>query len=130
MNRIERPKPARAGTAANKHRETPGQAHGPRAKKEAPTFRPGRGAFTPSAVELHIDELVLNGFDPVHRHQVGDAIERELTRLFSEAEISSAITRGLETQHIDGGTLEMEPKLGATDIGKRVARAIYGGLNR
>jgi hypothetical protein len=32
-------------------------------------------------LELTIDDLVLDGFDPRYRHRIADAVERELTGL-------------------------------------------------
>ncbi|MFC5742698.1 hypothetical protein [Dyella tabacisoli] len=33
---------------------------------------------------VHIDELVLHGFDAGHRHGIGDAVQAELQRRFAE----------------------------------------------
>ena len=38
----------------------------------------------PYNIELHIEELVLHGFSPRDRDAIGEAVQRELTRLFVE----------------------------------------------
>ena len=81
------------------------------------------------SVELHIEELVLHGFEPAHRYAIGEAIEHELTRLFTEHDAPSAIIHDLETARLDGGTLQIDPNSNPEAIGARVARAIYGGMS-
>ena len=41
----------------------------------------------PGNIELHIEELVLNGFGPVDRYRIGVAVEVELARLFAEQSV-------------------------------------------
>lgn len=82
------------------------------------------------SVELHIEELVLRGFEPAHRYAIGEAIERELTRLFTEHDAPPAITHDFETARLDGGTLQIDPDSSPEVIGARVARAIYGGMSK
>ena len=82
------------------------------------------------SVELHIEELVLHGFEPAHRYAIGEAIERELTRLFTEHDAPAAITYDGEIAHLDGGTFQIDPDSRPETIGARVAQAIYGGLGK
>jgi hypothetical protein len=84
----------------------------------------------PRSVDLQIDELVLDGFSIADRHAISDAVERELARLFAEKGAPPSITYPSETAQVDGGLLETDPTSPAEAIGARVARAIYGGLNR
>lgn len=81
------------------------------------------------SVELHIDELVLHGFAPGDRYRIGDALERELTRLFSEQE-PAAITNGGEIANLDGGTLRLAADSNPDEVGVLVARAVFGGFKR
>jgi hypothetical protein len=83
----------------------------------------------PSNLELHIEELVLHGFVPSDRYRIGEAVKRELTRLFAEQGTPSSLARGREVARLDGGVFEVWPYSRAEAIGAQVARAVYGGLS-
>jgi hypothetical protein len=93
-------------------------------------FSPRSSNGLRQSVELHIEELVLHGFNPANRYAIGEAIERELTRLFTEQGAPSAITHDGEIEHVDRGALHIDPDSNPEVIGARVARAIYGGISR
>ena len=76
-------------------------------------------------VNLHIEELVLLGFTPGDRYRIGDAMERELARLFTEQGVPP---QSSELAYLDGGAFEVKPGSGAEEIGVRVAQTVYGGL--
>lgn len=80
------------------------------------------------SVELRIEELILHGFAPGDRHRIGDAAERELSRLFSEEGVPPSVAAGAAFPSLEGGALEMAPGLGADAVGARVARALYEGM--
>ena len=82
------------------------------------------------SVELHIEELVLHGFDPANRYAIGEAVKRELTRLFTEQGAPTAITQDGEIVQVDIGAFEMSAGFNAETIGIQLAKAIYGGLSR
>jgi hypothetical protein len=82
----------------------------------------------PGNVELRIDELVLHGFEPAYHHRIGEALERELGRLFVEEGVPPSLAREGGIDRVDGGAFEAGPDLGAEAIGALVARAVYGGL--
>ena len=84
----------------------------------------------PENVELHIEKLVLHGFSPGDRYHVGDAVERELGRLFIEQGVPPSLAQGGEFAYLDGGAFKVKPGSGAEEIGVRAARAVYGGLSR
>jgi hypothetical protein len=84
----------------------------------------------PAELEVHIGKLVLHGFSAVDRHRVGEALERELSRLFVERGVPRSLLWSDEAQDLDGGTFEARPDLGAEEIGVRVARTVYRGLRR
>jgi hypothetical protein len=81
-------------------------------------------------VELHIEELVLHGFVPGDRYRIGDAVERELSRLFAEQGTPPSLVRGGDIGRLDGGSFEAKPGSRAEAIGARVAQGVYGGLSR
>lgn len=80
----------------------------------------------PANIELHVEELVLHGFDPRDRHRIGQTAEQELGRLFAER--GAPLARSGELADLDGGSFEVRPGSGAEAIGVQVARAVYGGL--
>jgi len=81
-------------------------------------------------VELHIEELVLHGFAPEDRYRIGDAVERELSRLLAEQGMPPLLARSGEIAGLDGGSFEAKPDSRAEAIGIRLAGAVYRGLRR
>jgi hypothetical protein len=84
----------------------------------------------PSAIELHIDDLVLHGFAASDRHTISAAVERELTRLIGEQGLPPAIRHGGEHGRLDGGTFNLAAGAPAETIGAQIAQAVYAGLIR
>lgn len=80
-------------------------------------------------VELYIEELVLYGFSPGARHSIGTAVERELSRLFTERGTPPSLAQRREVARLDSGAFEVKPGSKAEAIGAQVARAVYGGLS-
>jgi hypothetical protein len=81
-------------------------------------------------IEIHIKELVLNGFAPDDRYHVSKSIERELTKLFAEQGVPPLFVHGGAITNLDGGSFDMVNGSTSEYIGARVARALYGGFNR
>jgi hypothetical protein len=81
--------------------------------------------ISPREIEVHIEELVLHGFDPRSRWTIGDALENELGGLLS--------TKGLPVQwqnsptKLDAGSVRLTNPSG---IGKEIAAAIHRGGGR
>ena len=84
----------------------------------------------PKNIELNIEELVLHGFSPGDRYGIGEAVERELTRLLADRGVPESLERGGEIANMDGGAFEVAPGSRAEAIGAQVARAVYGGLRQ
>jgi len=85
----------------------------------------------PAAIELHVEELVLEGFAPAERHAVADAFERELSRLFAERGLPAAREgAGGASFDVDAGSVRLAPGTRAGAAGAQLARAVYGGLTR
>ena len=82
----------------------------------------------PGNIELHIEELVLHGFDPGDGRRIGSALEAELTRLLTEQGLPPSLARGAEIEHLRGERFEVTPDTAPEEIGGHVARAVYGGL--
>ncbi len=81
-------------------------------------------------VELRIEELVLYGFPPGDHRRIGDAAQRELSRLFTEKGVPPSLSRGGETPRLEAGAFEINPGLGADAVGARLARSLYEGMAR
>jgi len=81
-------------------------------------------------IDLHIEELVLEGFPPGDRHCIGAAVERELARLLAERGLPPGLAQGADLPRLDGGSFEIKPGGWAEDVGGQMAGAVYGGLKR
>jgi hypothetical protein len=84
--------------------------------------------MTPKNIELHIEELVLEGFSPGDRYRIGEAVEQELTRLLADRGVPESLAQGGEVASVDGGAFEVAPGSRADVVGAQVAKAVYGGL--
>ena len=84
----------------------------------------------PKNIELHIEELVLEGFEQVDRYRIAEAVERELTHLFTERGIQPSLAGGGEINYLDGGAFQIAPNSRPEAIGAKVAQAVYGGLKK
>lgn len=91
---------------------------------------PPQPSRTPQSVEVNIDELVLHGFAPGDRDQIGVAVQRELTRLFAERELLSSMVQGKTIERLDSGQFHLTMDAKANTIGMYVAQAVYGGLSQ
>ena len=81
----------------------------------------------PSAIKLHIGELVLQGFEPADRAALGAALETELARLLAAGDADS-LTRAGHVARLDGGAFEMPAHSSPESTGARLARNVYDGL--
>jgi len=81
----------------------------------------------PSAIRLHIGELVLHGFEPGDRARVGAALEAELARLLAAGD-PEALARAGRVARLDGGAFELAAHAGPELAGARLARVVYDGL--
>jgi hypothetical protein len=77
-------------------------------------------------VELHIEELVLHGFKPGDRHQIGEAVERELARLLAEQGLPQV--QDAEVPRLAGGQLHLSPNDNPDTVGRGLAGNIFQGI--
>ena len=84
----------------------------------------------PKNIELNIDELVLYGFSLGDRYRIGEAVERELTRLLGDRGVPQSLERGGEVANMDGGAFEVATRSRPQVVGAQVAKAVYGGLRQ
>lgn len=87
------------------------------------------GAALPAALELHIEELVLHGFAPADRFRIGDAVERELTRLLAEKGMHGIGRNSVVVEKLDGGSFKVVPGARPHMIGGQVAQAVHQQLS-
>lgn len=85
--------------------------------------------MTGPRIELHIEELVLNGFDPTLDHErVGAAVREELARLLAEP---GALPHPLMAGRIalgDGGSFPLAPAASPEAIGAQIAQTVVKGM--
>ena len=79
-------------------------------------------------VEINIEELVLNGFAPGDRYNIGKAIEQELARLFTEQGVPSILSKNRNFERLDAGAFNATTDSKAESIGNQTAKSIYKGL--
>jgi hypothetical protein len=79
-------------------------------------------------IELHIEELLLDGFDPRDRYRIADQIEQSLARTLSDANAGFA-SRSQNIDRLDAGALALKRNAPAREVGSSVARAIAGVLD-
>jgi hypothetical protein len=84
----------------------------------------------PAVIDLHIEELVLHGFEPGDRHGIALAVERELTRLLAERGVPPSFSDGMTLGRIDAGAFNVAPNPTPGGVGEQVGQALYGGLSR
>jgi 5-carboxymethyl-2-hydroxymuconate isomerase len=82
------------------------------------------------SVHLHIEELVLHGFPSSDRHRIGEAVRRELTRLFAEERTPRAFAKSAEIDRLNGGSFQTTGTARPEATGAQVARAVFGGLRQ
>jgi len=85
---------------------------------------------SPPIVELHIGELVLEGFPPLDQAQLGAVVQQELARLLAERGLPAGLARGGEVASLDSGEFQVKQGSKAPEIGVQIAQAVFGGLAR
>ena len=79
-------------------------------------------------IELHIEELVLDGFDPRDRYRIADQIQQSLAHTLSDANTGFA-SLSQRVDQLDAGTVALKGSAPGRDVGSSVARAITGFLD-
>ena len=80
---------------------------------------------TPRQIEVHIEELVLHGFDPRERWQISDTLENELHRLLVEQGVPRAWFSSPD--RIDAAVIPPTSLTRPAQDGTEIARAAYRG---
>lgn len=82
-----------------------------------------------TVIELHIEEMILHGFDHADRHTIGDAVERELARLIRNGGLTRDVSDGMNIPQRDGADIQMRPGMRAETTGTEIARSVYGAIH-
>lgn len=80
-------------------------------------------------LELHIEELILQGFPGCDRDRMGAAITQELTRLFTEQGIPRSFQNTGQSLRLPGGSFEITTGNRVDVAGAEIAQKIYGGFS-
>jgi hypothetical protein len=80
-------------------------------------------------LELHIEELILQGFAVSDRHLISAALQQELSRLFTEQGVPRSFAQGGAVPQLNGGTIQITPAMKPDAIGVQIAQSIYGGFS-
>jgi hypothetical protein len=80
-------------------------------------------------IRLHIDELVLHGFTPGDRYRIAEAVQGELSRMFLERGVPSALANGGNVGRVNAGSFSAGVAAKPETTGGQIAEAVYGGLD-
>jgi len=76
-------------------------------------------------IELHIEELLLQGFKPGDRYEIGEAVEQELIRLIAERGLSDGLIGNVQIPHLNGGSFRIGTDSKPETTGALIARSVY-----
>jgi ABC-type uncharacterized transport system YnjBCD ATPase subunit len=80
-------------------------------------------------IEIHIDELTLDGFDLRDSARIGQAVEAELARLFALHAEPVSLLKNINYSKLDAGTLTFTAGSKATSFGNQIASSVFKGIN-
>ena len=86
--------------------------------------------MNPRAIEVHIEELVLDRFVPGERHAIGDGVQSELTRLFGKQGVPISLRSESATDEIRGATFNAAINAKPPTVGRQIAQAVYQGFSQ
>ena len=78
-------------------------------------------------VELHIEELMLHGFEARDRRRIAEAVQMELTRLIGEGGLRGS-GESLVIERVNAGEFRVKAGAKPHAAGTQIARSIYGSL--
>lgn len=80
------------------------------------------------SLEIHIETLVLHGFEHLDRAELDRVVEVALTQLISEEGAPLSLSNNGHFESLDGGTFTNRTNAGPQDIGSQIALAIYRSI--
>ncbi len=81
-------------------------------------------------IALHIDQLVLHGFEKVDTRAVGAAVQSELTMLLMRDGLPGVLSRSGGLSALNGGNFKVAAGASAAAIGRQIAHSLYKGLGK
>ena len=79
-------------------------------------------------IELHIEELVLYGFEHADRQRIAEAVQEELARLLEENEMPEIFEQQGEHPHLSGGAFIVRTGERPESIGIQIGETLYQGI--
>jgi hypothetical protein len=79
-------------------------------------------------LHVHIDELVLHGFAAADRALIADALQSQLTRLFTDGGVPPALATGGASERLNAGTFHTAASVRPETTGGQIAQAVYERL--
>jgi hypothetical protein len=86
--------------------------------------------MTPREIEVHIEELVLHGFELGDRYGIGEAVEHELARLLGQQGIPFSLRSDNATDELKAPTFNAALGAKPPAIGRQIAQAVYEGFSQ
>lgn len=83
-----------------------------------------------ASISLHIERLVLEGvaLGPGQERLVRAAAEAELARLLGAGGLAAGLRAGGALAGLPAGALRVEAAGGPAELGRQIARSVYGGI--
>lgn len=79
-------------------------------------------------IEIHIDELVLEGFDAHDQEGIRDGLQTALSRLFMERGLPQSLSRPSRYPGIHAGDFDLPTGTKPASIGDGIAAMVYAGI--
>ena len=83
---------------------------------------------TPRAIDLHIEELILEGVDAAAGDGVGEALERHLAQLLTDT--GQAFAADATVAHLRAAPLAVSVQARPQDLGAAIAGSVHESLTR
>ena len=81
-------------------------------------------------VELHIDELVVDGVEAFDSERFGTIVGQQFARLLAEHGLPAGLTRNLTSDRIESAPVELTRSTELDLLAIQLATALYAGLDR
>jgi hypothetical protein len=89
--------------------------------------RNGRGALSGS-VDLHIDELRLDGFRAGDKYLIAEALQTELAHLLGQGGMTEILGQSNSVDRLDAGAIRVSAESRPGAVGREIARNIHRSL--